>query len=63
MAPETKRQEHSRLRKRTDKLKKEHAGLGLDRKPFDQTEHDDHTAALKEHQDDLARHRARRSDG
>jgi hypothetical protein len=63
MTGENKRQEHSRLQKKTDKLKEEHAGLGLDRKPFDQAEHDDHTAKLKEHKDNLARHRARQSDG
>ena len=62
MMAENKRQEHSRLQKKTDELKEEHAGLGLDRKRFDQTEHDDHTAALKEHKEDLARHRARRPD-
>ena len=62
MTAENKRQEHSRLQKKTDKLKEEHAGLGLDRKRFDQAEHDDHTAALKEHKEDLARHRARRPD-
>lgn len=62
MTDENKRQEHARLRKKTDQLKAEHAGLGLDRKPFDQIEHDDHTAALKKHKEDLARHRARPPD-
>lgn len=62
MKAETKRQEHSRLQKKTDQLKEEHAGLGLDRKPFDQAEHDDHTAKLKAHKADLARHRKRQSD-
>jgi cytochrome c556 len=59
MTAESKRQEHSRLQKRTEKLQEEHAGLGRDRKPFDQGEHDDHTAKLKEHKDALARHRTR----
>ncbi len=62
MTAENKRQEHSRLQKKTEKLKEEHAGLGRDRKPFDQGEHDDHTAKLKEHKNDLARHRARAPD-
>jgi hypothetical protein len=59
MSAETKRQEHSRLQKRTDELRQEHADLALDRKPFDQDEHDEHKAHLKKHKEDLTVHRGR----
>ena len=56
---ETKREEHERLQHRTDELKKEHADLALDRTPFDQADHDQHTKNLRQHQHDLARHKGR----
>jgi hypothetical protein len=59
---ETKRQEHVRLQKRTDALKREHEGLSLDRQPFNQTAHNGHTAHLRRHLDDLKKHRARSAD-
>ena len=62
MSPESKRQEHKRLQERTDQLSQEHSDLGLDRKPFDQDEHDVHKADLKKHKDDLTTHRKRGKD-
>ncbi len=63
MAKETKRERHRRLTQRTEELKKEHAALDLDRKPFNQAEHDEHTAKLRQHRSDLIEHRKRRHDG
>jgi C4-dicarboxylate-specific signal transduction histidine kinase len=62
MAKETKREQHRRLTQRTEELKKEHAALDLDRKPFNQAEHDEHTAKLRQHRSDLIEHRKRRDD-
>jgi len=59
---ETKREEHLHLQKRTDELKVEHAGLALDKTPYDQASHDHHKARLKELKDDLVRHRNRPDD-
>jgi hypothetical protein len=56
---ETKGEEHKRLQARTDALKKEHAGLSLDRTPFDQAAHDEHTERLRKHKNDLAKHQRR----
>ena len=60
---ETKHQEHVRLQKRTDALKEEHEELGVDRHPYNQADHDAHSAALKQHKADLEQHRARPDDG
>ena len=59
MASETKRDEHQRLQKRTDQLKHEHEDLALDRTPFNQADHDEHTAELRQHSKDLKEHRER----
>jgi hypothetical protein len=59
---ETKREEHKRLQKRTDKLRKEHEELGVDRKPFDKEEHDRHRNDLQKHHDALSEHRERKPD-
>ena len=59
---ETKRQEHERLQHRTDQLKKDHADLARDRTPFNQADHDRHTRNLRQHQRDLADHKARPED-
>ena len=56
---ETKREEHDRLQHKTDELKKQHADLSLDRTPFDQAAHDEHTAKLAQHRRDLEEHKAR----
>ena len=63
MAGETKRDEHQRLQKRTDELKHEHDALALDRTPFDKADHDEHTADLRKHSDDLKQHRRRLNKG
>jgi hypothetical protein len=54
---ETKQQEHDRLLRRTEELREEHASLGLDKKPFDQAEHNEHNKHLAQHRSDLAEHR------
>jgi DNA repair exonuclease SbcCD ATPase subunit len=59
---ETKRQEHERLQQRTDQLKKDHADLARVRAPFNQADHDRHTRNLRQHQHDLADHKARGDD-
>jgi len=59
---ESKRDEHKHLQERTDELKEEHASLGLDKTPYNQTDHDQHKARLKDLKDDLARHRRRPND-
>ena len=56
----TKREEHERLQKRTDELKEDHAALDRDRTPFNQDDHDEHTANLRKHQGDLAAHKGRK---
>jgi len=58
----TKRKEHQRLQRRTDKLKQEHAALSRDRTPFNQKDHDKHGADLAQHKRDLAANRSRPSD-
>jgi hypothetical protein len=60
--PETKQQEHTRLQKRTDVLKKEHAELSRDRAPFNQADHDQHTERLAKHKVDLQTHQRRKAD-
>jgi hypothetical protein len=62
MAAETKRAEHTRLQKRTDELKSEHADLSRDKTPFDQADHDEHTAHLAKHKKDLRSHQRRKKD-
>lgn len=59
MSGETRREEHQRLQKRTDELKQEHEDLSLDRTPFNQSDHDEHTADLRKHAEDLKDHRDR----
>ena len=59
MMRESKRDEHRRLQKRTDELKKDHAALARSRKPFNKVEHDAHTANLAHHKADLKHHRTR----
>jgi hypothetical protein len=59
---ETKREEHDRLQKRTEKLKQEHADLSRDRTPFNQADHDRHTDNLHQHKKDLAAHKGRKPD-
>jgi hypothetical protein len=54
--PKTQREEHKRLQRRTDELKRDHAALSRDVQPFDKTQHDAHTADLKKHKADLRRH-------
>jgi hypothetical protein len=56
---ETRKEEHDRLQHRTDELKEEHGDLALDRRPFDQGEHDAHNADLAEHKRNLAAHRVK----
>jgi len=56
---ETKRQEHLRLQRRTDELQREHAALSRRRAPFNQADHDKHSAALAEHKVILGVHKAR----
>ena len=57
MCPEDTRDEHQRLQKRTEELMHEHEGLSLDRTPFNQADHDEHTSELRKHADDLKKHR------
>jgi hypothetical protein len=59
---ESKQAEHKHLQERTDQLKEEHAGLGLDRTPFNQADHDEHKARLEKLKKDLARHKQRPDD-
>ncbi len=59
---ETKRDEHERLQKRTERLKQDHADLSRDKTPFSKADHDRHTEELRQHQDDLAKHKARSED-
>ena len=56
---ETKQEEHARLQKRTDELKQDHGDLGLEKVPFNQADHDQHSADLDDHQRDLAAHKRR----
>jgi hypothetical protein len=56
---ETKRDEHERLQKRTDELKEDHAALDRELTPFNQPDHDEHSANLRKHQGDLAAHKRR----
>jgi heme oxygenase len=55
---ETKAEAHRRLQTRTRELHEEHAALALSRKPFDQRDHDQHSADLTAHKKDLAIHKA-----
>ena len=57
MADETDREAHDRLKKRTAELAGEHQDLSLDRVPFDQADHDQHSADLRKHAADLKHHR------
>jgi hypothetical protein len=57
--PDSKRDEHARLRQRTAHLEKEHQALGLDRKPFNKADHDQHARNLATHKAALQRHRKR----
>lgn len=57
MCAEDNRDEHRRLQKRTEELKQDHEGLSLDRTPFNQADHDQHTSELRKHADDLKKHR------
>jgi hypothetical protein len=59
MSGETKGEEHRRLQERTEELKHEHEGLSLDRAPFNQADHDEHTSELRKHAEDLKKHRER----
>ena len=59
---ESKRDEHERLQQRTNELTGEHDALALHRKRFSKAEHDDHSADLVRHKDDLDRHRKRPPD-
>jgi hypothetical protein len=59
---ETKREEHTRLQRRTDALKQEHEGLSRDRTPFNQADHDQHTDHLRTHKADLVKHQRREND-
>jgi hypothetical protein len=54
---ETKAEAQLRLHMRTRTLHEEHAALALSRKPFDQREHDQHSADLDAHKKDLATHK------
>jgi hypothetical protein len=56
---ETKQQEHVRLQRRTDELKREHAALSRHRAPFNQTDHDKHVIDLAAHKVSLSAHKAR----
>jgi hypothetical protein len=59
---ETKREEHERLKKKTDELKQDHADLSRDRTPFNKTDHDRHTERLRQHRKELADHKTRDED-
>ena len=50
---------HQRLKERTAELTQEHERLSLDRTPFNQADHDEHTADLQKHAVDLKDHRER----
>lgn len=52
---ETAREEHERLKRRTAELREEHDILR--KKPFDQAEHTEHKARLRQHVDDLRNRR------
>jgi len=56
---ETKQQEHVRLQRRTDELKREHAALSRRLTPFNQTDHDKHVIDLAAHKVSLGAHKAR----
>jgi hypothetical protein len=58
---ESTRDEHARLQRRTAELREAHAALALDRQPFDQVQHDQHSARLAAHKRDLAAHKAGRT--
>ena len=47
MPGETRQEEHQRLQKRTDELKHDHEDLSLDRTPFNQADHDEHTTCAQ----------------
>jgi len=53
------REEHLRLEQRTDELNREHAALSRRRVPFNQINHDKHSADLAEHKVILGAHKAR----
>ena len=53
--PESKAEEHERLQDRTDEPGQEHAA-------FNQADHDQHNANLRQHEDDLAAHKLRPDD-
>lgn len=57
MSRQTSRDEHRRLQERTDELKHDHEELSLDRTPFNQAAHDEHSSELRKHADDLKKHR------
>jgi len=56
---ETKQQEHVRLQRRTEELKRQHAALSRRRAPFNQTDHDKHSVQLAVHKAILRAHKAR----
>jgi hypothetical protein len=56
---ESRQEEHERLQKRTDELKRKHADLALDIAPFNKADHDEHTADLRKHHRDLEAHKHR----
>jgi hypothetical protein len=58
---ETRPEEHERLQKRTDELKRQHADLALDTTPFNKADHDKHTADLRQHHRDLEEHKQRKN--
>lgn len=60
LASEGARAEHERLQKRTEELKNDHAGLALDRTPFNKTDHDEHMKNLAKHKEDIQRHQKRK---
>ena len=59
---ESKRDEHSRLQRRTDELRRNHAALSRERVPFNKADHDPHTENLRQHRADLAEHKDRADD-
>jgi hypothetical protein len=59
---ETKAQAHQRLQDRTDELKHDHAALSRDLTTFNQSDHDQHNANLRQHQKDLAAHKRRQNE-
>ena len=60
--PESKAEEHERLQDHTDEPGQEHAALPRDVTPFNQADRDQHSANLRQHQEDLAAHNLRPDD-